>query len=119
MLSFAKQLTSIVKNIKNYFIFIFESIFSSIRNFYKFLSNTIINGLNNVYNFKVKENIFNKFISRAGFISLIIILGFGVFYVKELVSNLDLVKFSFEIKSDNAKNKKNKEGCDETALLHQ
>ena len=44
-LSFAKQLTSIVKNIKNYFIFIFESIFSSIRNFYKFLSNTIINGL--------------------------------------------------------------------------
>ena len=100
--NFSKPLSNINKSVKNYFTFIFISI----KNFYKIIFNTIIDGLNNVYNFKVKESIFNKLISRAGYISLIIILGFGVFYVKELVTNLDLIKFSLEIKSDKKNNKK-------------
>jgi Bax protein len=100
--NFSRPLSNIEKSVKNYFTFIFISI----KNFYKIIFNTIIDGLNNVYNFRVKESIFNKLISRAGYISLIIILGFGVFYVKELVTNLDLIKFSLEIKSDKKNNKK-------------
>ena len=100
-----KHISSVEKNVKNYFTFIFNSF----KKIYRTIFNAIINGLNGIYDFKVKESILNKFISRAGYISLIIILGFGVFYIKELVTNLDLVKFSFEIKSDNSKNIKDRD----------
>ena len=97
-----KPLNRLGKNIKHFFVFIYLGI----KHFFKLLFNGIINFLNNIYNFKVKENVINKVISRLAYVSVIIILGFGVFYLKEFASNLDLVKFSFEIISDKSKNNK-------------
>ena len=62
------------------------------------LYHLIINFLIDVYNFKVREDIVNKIISRTGYISLIVILGFGVFYIKKIATNMDTIKISFEIK---------------------
>ena len=101
-LSISKPINKLIKNIKNYFVFIFLSI----KHFFRALFNGVVNFLNNIYNFKVKENIINKLISRLGYVSIIVILGFGVFYLKEFATNLDLVKFSFEIKSDKSKSNK-------------
>lgn len=98
----SKTINKLIKSIKNYFVFIFLSI----KHFFRALFNGVVNFLNNIYNFKVKENIINKLISRLGYVSIIVILGFGVFYLKEFATNLDLVKFSFEIKSDKSKSNK-------------
>ncbi len=98
--SISKPINKVSKSIKNFFIFIYQSI----RYFFKYIFNGIINFLNNIYNFKVKEIVLDKLISRLAYLSIIIILGIGVFYLKEFATNLDLVKFSFEIKSDKSKN---------------
>ncbi len=89
-----KLFLSIPKNIGKFF----SLLFLSIKSFFSLISKLIINFLNDVYNFKVREDIVNKIISRTGYISLIVILGFGVFYIKKIATNMDTIKISFEIK---------------------
>ena len=101
-LNIFKPLNKLTKNTKSLLVYIYLGI----KHFFKSLFNGIINFLNNIYNFKVKENVINKLISRLAYASIIVILGFGVFYLKEFASNLDLVKFSFEIISDKSKSDK-------------
>ncbi len=101
-LNIFKPLNKLTKNTKGLLVYIYLGI----KHFFKSLFIGIINFLNNIYNFKVKENVINKLISRLAYASIIVILGFGVFYLKEFASNLDLVKFSFEIISDKSKSDK-------------
>jgi Bax protein len=95
-----KSVKKIFDAINNSFIFII----SSITNFFKTLTKTIVESLNNIYHFKVNEKIINKFILRGVFASFLLMFVFVGFYIKEIVSDLDSVKISLEIKSD--KNKK-------------
>ena len=89
-----KLFLSIPKNIGKFF----SLLFLSLRSFFSLISKLVINFLNDIYNFKVREDIVNKVISRTGYISLIVILGFGVFYIKKIATNMDTIKISFEIK---------------------
>ena len=89
----------IIKKFKNFY-YIINLFFHSIGNLFSYIGRTIVDLLNNFYNFKVKEDIFNKLISRAGIFSLLIIVAVSLFYLKEFVINLDSVKISLEIKSD-------------------
>jgi Bax protein len=89
----------IIKKFKNFY-YIINLFFHSIGNLFSYIGGTIVDLLNNFYNFKVKEDIFNKLISRAGIFSLLIIVAVSLFYLKEFVINLDSVKISLEIKSD-------------------
>ena len=94
----------ITKKINNFF-YIINLFITSISNLFSFIGRSIIDLLNNVYNFKVKEDLFNKLISRAGIFSLFIIVAVSLFYLKEFVVNLDSVKISLEIKSDKSNKK--------------
>ncbi len=85
--------------------YIINLFFSSVGNLFSYIGTSIINLLNNFYNFKVKEDSFNKLISRAGIFSLFIIIAVSLFYLKEFVVNLDSVKISLEIKSDKSNQK--------------
>ena len=88
--------------INSYFGFIFKNI----TNFFRILSKAIIEGLNNIYNFKVKESYINKIVSRGAYASVFVILVFSGFYVKGLLTNVDSLKISLEIKSDKNNNSK-------------
>ena len=93
-------------SIEDYFKFIIFNIV----NFFKILTKTIINGLNDIYNFKVREKILKNIFSKAAYSSLAIILIFSGFYVKNIITGVDSLKISLEIKSDKkeiVKNKKN------------
>ena len=84
----------------NNFFYTISFIFRSIGKLFIFIGNTIVDFLNNIYNFKVKEDSFNKIISRTGVLSLLLVIGFSLFYLKEFVSSVDSFKISFEIKSE-------------------
>ena len=86
--------------INNYFTFII----TNITNFFRILFKTTIEALNNIYNFKVKERVLNKFILRGVYASILVIVVSGGFYVKQIINNLDSLKFSLEIKSDKKEN---------------
>jgi len=89
-------------SINNYFKFII----SNIANFFKILSKTIIDSLNDIYNFKVKEKFINNIFSKAAYASVVLILVFSGFYLKGLVTDVDLLKTSLDIKSDKKINQK-------------
>ena len=104
----------IVSSLVNYFKFIvsslvnyFKFIVSSIINFFKVLSNTIIESLNNIYYFKVKDKIIKNIFSKAAYASLLAALVFSGFYIKEIITDVDSVKISLEIKSDKKEKNKN------------
>ena len=107
IVNFFKILTKkIINGIEDYFKFIIFNIV----NFFKILTKTIINGLNDIYNFKVREKILKNIFSKAAYSSLAIILIFSGFYVKNIITGVDSLKISLEIKSDKkeiVKNKKN------------
>jgi len=86
--------------IENYFKFIIFNIV----NFFKTLTKIIIEGLNDIYEFKVKEKIIRNFLSKGMYASFAVILVFSGFYIKNLITNMDSVKISLEIKSDKNKN---------------
>jgi Bax protein len=104
----------IVSSLVNYFKFIvsslvnyFKFIVSSIINFFKVLSNTIIESLNDIYYFKVKDKIIKNIFSKAAYASLLAALVFSGFYIKEIITDVDSVKISLEIKSDKKEKNKN------------
>jgi Bax protein len=108
---FLKGINKFFKKIFNGIEEYFKFIIFNIVNFFKILTKTIINGLinalNDVYNFKVREKILNNILSKAAYSSLAIILIFSGFYVKNLITGVDSLKISLEIKSD--KKEKNDE----------
>jgi len=107
-LNINKYFKKFFDSIENYFKFVI----SNIVNFFKILSNTIIDALNDVYNFKIKEKIVKNLLLRAVYVSLISVLIYSGFYIKEIITDVDFLKISLEIKSDkkiNKKDSKNKE----------
>ena len=95
-LNLSKILKKIFVSINNYFNFVIFNI----NNFFKVLARTIIDSLNNLYHFKVSEKLVNKFIMRGVYSFLLVMLISSGFYVKNLITNVDGLKISLEIKSD-------------------
>ena len=87
----------IFSSISNYFKFIVFNIV----NFFKILSKTIIESLNDIYNFKVKEKILKSIFIKSVYASLVVALVFSGFHIKELITDVDSLKVSLQIKSDN------------------
>ena len=95
-----KYLKKFFDGIENYFKFIIFNIL----NFFKTLSNTTIDTLNDLYNFKIKEKIIKNILTKAAYVSLVGVLVYSGFYIKDLVTDVDSLKISLEIKSDKRKN---------------
>jgi len=98
-LNLDKKLKQIPHVIKSYFKFILFNI----DNFFKVLSKTIINSLNDIYYFKFEKRTINKFILRGVYSFLLVTVVSGGFYIKRLITNVDGLKISVEIKSDKKK----------------
>ena len=103
---------AIINNIVNFFKVLSGAIINNIVNFFKVLSKKIIDFLNDIYNFKLKEKIIKNLLSKGMYASLVVTLIFSGFYIKSLITNVDSLKISLEIKSDkkviDEKIKKNK-----------
>ena len=100
-LSLNKIFKIILYSINNYFSFVI----ANISNFFKILSKTIIDSLNKLYYFKVQEKVINKYVIRGVYSFLVVMLVSGGFYIKNLVTNVDSLKISVEIKSDKKEKK--------------
>jgi Bax protein len=100
--TFRKILKNISEGINNYFSFVTFNI----SNFFKVLTKTIINSLNNVYHFKFEEKSINKFILRGVYSFAVVMLVSSGFYIKNLITNVDGLRISVEIKSDKKENTK-------------
>ena len=96
-----KIFKTIFNSINNYFSFVT----SNIRNFFKILTKTIIDSLNKLYHFEVQEKVINKYVIRGAYSFLVVALVSGGFYIKNLVTNVDSLKISVEIKSDKKEKK--------------
>ena len=97
-----KYLNQFFNGINEYFKFIV----SNILNFFKILTRAVVEGLNDIYEFRVKEKTIRNFLSKGVYASLVIALVFSGFYVKDIITDMDSVKISLEIKSDKKKNLK-------------
>ena len=95
-----KYLQKFFHGIENYFKFVIFNIL----NFFKTLSNTTIDTLNDLYNFKIKEKIIKNIFTKVAYVSLVGVLVYSGFYIKDLVTDVDSLKISLEIKSDKRKN---------------
>ena len=98
-----KKLKNLSKYPKKFFYSIetyFKFIISNIINFFKTLSNAIIEGLNDIYNFKIKEKVIKNIFLKTAYASAAIMLVFSGFYIKKIITDVDLVKISLEIKSN-------------------
>ena len=95
-----KNINNITNKKINNFRYTINFLFKSTFNLFTYAGNTVVDFLNNIYNFKVEENTFNKVISRTSALALILIVGFSLFYLKEIVTSVDSVKISLIIKSD-------------------
>jgi Bax protein len=96
-----KIFKTIFNSINNYFSFVI----SNINNFFKILTKTIIDSLNKLYHFEVQEKVINKYVIRGAYSFLVVVLVSGGFYIKNLVTNVDSLKISVEIKSDKKEKK--------------
>ena len=99
-LSIDRYLKKIYNGIEDYFKFVIFNII----NFFKVLSRTIIDGLNDIYNFKVSEKIVKNLTSKGIYVSIFVMLVFSGLHIKELITGVDSLKISVEIKSDNKVN---------------
>ena len=97
--SLNKNLKIIFNKIKNYF----RLIIYNTDNFFKVLIKTIIESLNDIYHFKFEERLTKKFILRGVYSFLFVMLVSSGFYIKSLITNVDGLKISVEIKSDKKK----------------
>ena len=100
-LNLNKIFKTLFNTINNYFIFVI----SNISNFFKILTKTIIDSLNNIYHFKVEEKLINKYLLRGVYSFFAVMIISGGFYIKNLVTNVDGLKISVEIKSDKKEKK--------------
>ena len=111
------QISKIIHNkINNFFNFIFSSInisfnfvISNINNFFKVLTRTVINSLNDIYNFQYEEKFVKKIILRGVYSFFLVMFVSGGFYVKSLITDVDGLKISLEIKTDKIKTVKKPE----------
>ena len=87
----------------------FKFIITNIENFYKILSKTIIDTLNDLYNFKVNENFIRNLFTKSIYASLFVVLIFSGFYIKGLITDVDSLKKSIEVKSYKKENIKKQE----------
>ena len=94
--SLNKNLKIISNKINNYFSFVIYNI----DNFFKVLIKTIIESLNDIYYFKFEERLIKKFILRGVYSFLVVMLVSSGFYIKSLITNVDGLKISVEIKSE-------------------
>jgi len=94
--SLNKNLKIIFNKIKNYF----RLIIYNTDNFFKVLIKTIIESLNDIYYFKFEERLIKKFILRGVYSFLVVMLVSSGFYIKSLITNVDGLKISVEIKSE-------------------
>ena len=94
--SLNKNLKIISNKINNYFSFVIYNI----DNFFKVLTKTIIESLNDIYHFKFEERLVKKFILRGVYSFLVVMLVSSGFYIKSLITNVDGLKISVEIKSE-------------------
>ena len=92
----SKFIRKLFYGIEDYFKFII----SNIVNFFKILTKAIIEGLNDIYNFKIKEKILKNIFLKSAYASLAAILIFSGLYVKDLITDVDSLKISLEIKAD-------------------
>ena len=99
---FRKISKSISESINSYVSFVIFNI----SNFFKVLTKTIINSLNNIYHFKFEEKLINKFILRGVYSFVVVMLVSSGFYIKNLITNVDGLRISVEIKSDKKENTK-------------
>jgi Bax protein len=104
-----KVLIKVLNNIEEYFLFIIFNI----ANFFKVLTKTIIEGLNDVYSFQIKEKIIKNLFVKGIYASVAVILIFSGLHVKELITDMDSVKISLEIRSDKKKESGNKKKQEE------
>ena len=95
-LSLGRLLKKFFYGVESYFKFIIFNIV----NFFKILSKTIVDGLNDVYNFKVEEKVISNLITKGVYASLLVLLVFSGFYIKGIITDVDSLKISLEIKSD-------------------
>jgi len=101
-INISKYIKKFFNGIENYFNFII----SNIVNFFKILSNATIESLNNIYNYKIKEAILRSFFFKTAYGVLIAFIVFTGFYIKGIVTEVDSLKVSLEIKSDKKTNYK-------------
>ena len=107
-LTFQFKLSKVVKKISNNILNFFVSIIFNIKNFFTIIFNAIIDFLNNLYNFRVKKRKLDRVVLGGAYVSLVVALVYGGFFLKGLVTdNIDSLKISVEIKTD--KNKKEEE----------
>jgi Bax protein len=116
----AKQISGIFyirKYSKKFFSAIddyFKFVISNIVNFFKILTKTIIDGLNDLYNFKIKDKIFKNILIKSVYASLFVGLIFSGFYIKAIITDVDSLKISLEIKSDKDNKKTEKKRVTKT-----
>ena len=107
-LTFQFKLSKVLKKLSNNILNFFVSIIFNIKNFLTIIFNAIIDFLNNLYNFRVKKRKLDKVVLGGAYVSLVIALVYGGYFLKGLVTdNIDSLKISVEIKTD--KNKKEEE----------
>ena len=107
-LTFQFKLSKVLKKISNNILNFFVSIIFNIKNFCTIIFNAIIDFLNNLYNFRVKKRKLDRVVLGGAYVSLVIALVYGGYFLKGLVTdNIDSLKISVEIKTD--KNKKEEE----------
>ena len=107
-LTFQFKLSKVLKKISNNILNFFVSIIFNIKNFFTIIFNAIIDFLNNLYNFRVKKRKLDRVVLGGAYVSLVVALVYGGFFLKGLVTdNIDSLKISVEIKTD--KNKKEEE----------
>ena len=107
-LTFQFKLSKVLKKISNNILNFFISIIFNIKNFFTIIFNAIIYFLNNLYNFRVKKRKLDRVVLGGAYVSLVVALVYGGFFLKGLVTdNIDSLKISVEIKTD--KNKKEEE----------
>jgi Bax protein len=96
---FNKILKIIFNKIDNSFSFVVFNI----NNFYKVITKTVIDSLNDIYHFTLPEKLVKKYILRGSYSFLIVMLISSGFYIKSLITNVDGLKISVEIKSEKKK----------------
>ena len=107
-LTFQFKLSKVLKKISNNILNFVVSIIFNIKNFFTIFFNAIIYFLNNLYNFRVKKRKLDRVVLGGAYVSLVVALVYGGFFLKGLVTdNIDSLKISVEIKTD--KNKKEEE----------
>ncbi len=98
-INISKYRKKFFNSIENYFKFIISNIVNFFKTIFKTTSNTIVESLNDIYNFKIQDKIIKNIFSKAAYASIIAVLIFSGFYIKNLITDVDSLKVLLEDKS--------------------